>query len=296
MTTMVSDTMNWKWNRANATPFYTTSWQQDYAQNNTNLKWIEHCWAIDINNTALPKPIYFLEAVRDLERTFAQYGRPGQICWLPNDQMVYGTWGAGNTSNAGPQNPGPLSVYTQPLGSPTTPSNPITQVIDTNGNFQVLTTYGTTGATQPSWPSANAAAGMTTADGSCVWTVVDPKGEGFRLNPIPPLTGVVYQINPVCQKKPVQFTTMSQTLDPIPDDYAKYFRQGFVAYCYRHSKESDVREKFPVEQALWMEGMKLEAITSANREKTNPGFYPDQSVMAPSVNLSLGPAWPYSTT
>lgn len=294
MAEMLGYPFNWKWNRQNVTPFYTISWQQDYATPTTNLKWLEHTWVIDINNTAIPKPIWWLESVRDLERTSYQYGRPGQICWLPNDQLVYGTWGGGNTSNTGATQPGPNSVYTQPLGAQYTPSNPIAQVKDPNGNLQVLTTFGTTGSSAPSWPSVNASPGTVTVDGTCRWTVVDPKAQGFRINPIPPQSGVVYQINVVGQIIPPVFLSLAQTLAPIPDDYAVYFKRGFLAKCYEHSPEMRIRSKAVDEQKLWIAAL-MQAAGSADRERDSAGFYPDRSVMDQNYGINWGPAWPWGT-
>ena len=296
MAAMLSPSLAWKWNRMNVPVFYTISWQQDYALtvDTSQLKWIEHAWIIDINNTAVPKPIWRLEAVRDLERTSFQWGRPGQICWLPNDQLLYGTWGGGNTSNAGGTQPGPNMTYTQPLGASQTPSNPMTQVRDPNGNYQVLTVFGTTGSTAPSWPATGAVAGTTTADGSCVWTVTNPKWPGFRVNPVPPQSGVVYQINVVGQMKPPMFTTTSQTIDPVPDEYEPYFRQGFVAQCYRHSPEQRIRDKFQSEYMLWLAGLK-EACGGADRERDASGFYPDRSLMDQTYSVNWGPAWPFGS-
>lgn len=295
MTALLAQRFNWKWNRFLPKPFYTISWQQDYAQLSlSTLAWIEHCPIVDINNTAFPKPIWFLEAVRDLEQTSAQYQRPGKICWLPNDQLVYGTWGGG-----GPSNPGPNTVYTNPLGAVQNPTNPFIQIKDTNGNLQLLTTYGTTGGTQPTWPAANSAEGTTTADGTVVWTVVNPKGQGFRVSPLPPQQGVVYQINPVCQLRPPVFSATSnnsnplgQTLEPIPDDFAKYFRDGFVAYCYRSSREADVRAKHVDAQAAWFQSLEM-AKEAGDRELEDKGFYPDRGVMDYGPGYPVGAANPY---
>lgn len=296
MTAMLSPTMNWKFNRMNVTPFYTISWQQDYAQLGlTNLGWIEHCWIVDINNTQIPKPVWTLEDVRDLERSFSQFGRPGQICWLPNDQLTYGIWGATSVGDSGTSignNPAAGSVYTNPLGQTQTPSNPVLQIKDTNGNYDILTSYGQAGALTPAFPAANSAAGTTFADGSATWTVVEPKGTGFRLNPIPPQSGVVYQVNVVAQMRPPTFTSLTQVLDPIPDDFSKYFREGFVAMCYDHSPESEVRAKGPAAQARWMAGM-VEATKKADRERDAAGFFPTQGVMDNTNPWPLGPAWPY---
>src|SRR5260370_6221758 len=93
-------------------------------------------------------------------------GRVAKICWLPNDQLQYGVWGqAQSASVSGLNNPGPNVAYTNPLGATQTPDNPTTQIIDTNGNLQILTRYGTCGSSQPSWPVANSAACTGTTDG-----------------------------------------------------------------------------------------------------------------------------------
>src|SRR5260370_41314755 len=116
-----------KWNEFKRPVFYTNSWQQDYAiPGLLNLSWLAHGVAIDINNTALPKPIWTLEVVRDIEMTSVQYGTPGQVSWLSNDQLVYGTWAA-NT------------VYGQILNVPSCPANPINQVQDAFGNLWIVT-------------------------------------------------------------------------------------------------------------------------------------------------------------
>lgn len=283
-----------KWNRAPVKPFVTISWQQDYAQLNlTNLAWFEHAYIQDINNSANPQAIYTLETGRDIEKTSNQYGRPGQICWLPNDQLTFGTWGGAIYQQVGPTNPGPGSVYTQPLGAAQTPTNPITQIQDANGNLLVLTTFGTTGLTAPLL-AANSAPGVTVNDGTCAWTVVDPKGEGFRLSPIPPQSGIVWGVNCIVQKKPLIFTSINQTLDPIPDDYAPFFRRGFVAYCYQHSVEAKVAGKFGAMWKIWMQALQDSCVV-ANREKELNGWYPDRGVMdAGGQVVDIGPANPYA--
>jgi len=291
MIAMLSAKMNWKFNRQKTPVFYTNSFQQDYAWNNVTVGWIEHAYIVDINNTALPKPIWTLEAVRDLEATFQQYGMPGQVCWLPNDQLIYGTWTANTT-------------YGQMLNVPSGPANPLMQIQDANGNFWVLTNNYTqsvtTGTSQPGWPTnpvyptyANPTTIATTVnDGTAVWTAINPKGQGFRVNPLPPQTGVVYQVNPICQTRPVTFTKLSQTLDPIPDDYASYFRQGFITHCYRHSPEMKVRGKFQSEFALWMQAME-QATAKSDRERDSAGFYPSQGLLDSNYTIDVGPAWPF---
>jgi hypothetical protein len=122
MASLISQRFNWKWNRMKVPPFYTNSWQQDYAQLSITrwpapLGWIEGGYWIDINNTALPKPVYAIEVLRDLPVTSVSGNPPSKIDWLPNDQLTYGVW------------PGAAQVYTQPLGATITPTNPPTNII-----------------------------------------------------------------------------------------------------------------------------------------------------------------------
>jgi len=58
---------------------------------------------------------------------------------------------------------------------------------------------------------------------------------GIRVWPLPPQTGVVYQINLIGQYRPFAFsngpfTSFAQTIEPIPDDFAKYFRDGLLLW------------------------------------------------------------------
>src|SRR5579872_2058318 len=56
MTAMLSRPFAPKWNRIKIPPFYTNSWQQDYASLNVNnLAWLEYAIMIDINSTSEPK-------------------------------------------------------------------------------------------------------------------------------------------------------------------------------------------------------------------------------------------------
>jgi hypothetical protein len=294
-TELLAQVFNWRWNRGKYPLFYTNSWQQDYATNVINLGWLENGALIDINNTALPKPIWPLEVVKDLPMTSAQYGIPGQVCWFPNDQLQYAVW------------PGAFTVFTQPLGVVTNgPANPIAQIQDPNGNFWVVTTYGTTGATQPTWPttltfptlSNPAQAATTQTDGSVVWTAVNPKGAGIRCNPIPPQTGVVYQFNLFYQYRPFAFsnglyTNFNQTLEPIPDDFIKYFKDGCVAMAYNHSSDKNIRGKFQDQYNLWKKSL-MDAKTQGDRERDTYGFYPTQGVVQRGwYDIYPGPSNPY---
>lgn len=280
MSDILSQRFNWKFNRMNCTPFYTNSWQQDYVTQQTTIGWLEHACGVDINNTSRPQPIYWPECVRDLERSSYQFGgKPMKICWLPNDQLVQGAW------------PGASQTYTNPLGAVVTPTNPNTNITDASGNILLLTTYGVTGLVAPN-AGAGAAAGTMVNDGTCVWTVVDPKGQGFRIAPLPSQQGITYQINVVAQKRPVEFTSLDQTLDPIPNDYSKYFYDGMIAYLTRQSSAPVVRARFPQMHNAWLISMD-NACKQADREKDDAMFVPSRTVDQESTIANIGPAWPF---
>ena len=95
---------------------------------------------------------------------------------------------------------------------------------DTVGTFSITPVYPTF--------SKQTIVATTVMDGTVQWTAVWPKGQGFRISPMPSQTGPVWQIAPVGQARIQQFTNLKQVLDPIPDDYFRYFKQGFFAYCY----------------------------------------------------------------
>lgn len=308
MIEMIAQVFNWKFNRFLLPVFYTNSFQQDYALNVVNLGWLEQGVLLDINNTASPQPKWPLETVKDLPETSAQWGRPGQASWLPNDQLVYGVWGADNIGTGGTwPNPQALQTITSPLGVTAMPNNPLLQVQDAFNNLWVVTTYGTTGATSPfltdlapvyptqASPTTTA---TTVTDGTVVWTAVNPKGMGIRCNPIPPQTGVVYQFRLVGQYRPLAFsngpfTDFDQTIEPIPDDFSKYFRDGFIAMAYAHSPDKGVRGKFQDMYNLWKNSL-MDAKIQGDRERDNQGFYPSTAILQGGYGDQFpNPAYPW---
>lgn len=311
MIALLSPPNAWKWNEFKFPVFYTNSFQQDYAFNVNNLAWLQEGVMVDINSTSQPKDKYTLETNRYLPETSVQYGRPGQVCWVPNDQMIYCTWGGGNSGEGSLSNPGPSSTYgplisNTPNGVLSQPTNPIDQIVDPNGNFWRLTNYINSptpivlGLTQPAWPTntqyptqtqPNIVA-TTQTDGTGIWTAINPKGQGVRLNPIPSQQGRVFQGRIIAQLRPVGFTSLSQLIDPIPDDFASYFRRGFIAYSYMHSKDPKVRAKFQEQQALWVAAMTTMQ-RSMDRERDNAGIFPSDPIMTNPGSPYLGPAAPY---
>lgn len=293
---------NWKWNRINVPSFPTIGLQQDYfVPGVVNVGWLETTFGVNINQAAVPKQKYTLEVKRDLDVSYEISGYPAKICWIQNDQCQAGTWGANpqgptaasssgsttaGTNPSGLQNPGPGVIYTNPIGALQCPLNATTCIADPNGNLWVLTTYGTCGNTQPTWPptpvyptyQSPSITATTVADGTCVWTAINPKGQGFRLYPVPPQSGVVMQINPVAQMRIPVFKSVSQTLEPVPDDLVSYFKQGFFAECYRRNPDPKIRAKYIEEQALWMKALD-KAVRQGSREQDDFGFYPGAGVM-----------------
>lgn len=294
MTELLSQSYNWKFNRISPpiSPFYLNQWQQDYATSLTGMGWLEDCGAVDINNTAFPPPkVPQLEVVKYLPVIGQYYYRKPAICWLPNDQLQYATWGGPATQTANPQANQVISAL---IGAASMPNNPWLQVRDPNGNLQVLTQFGTTGGVQPSWPAPGAAVGTQTTDGTCKWTVVDPKAQGFRLVPLPAQGGRVWQINPIGQAKPVKFASMGQFLDPIPDDLASYFEDGFLARCYEFSPDPNKQVTWQRRWSQWMQSI-AEMLRSQDHERQSYGLYPDRNVAESDgiIYSNPGPAWPF---
>lgn len=309
---------NWKFNRFNVPPFATISVQQDYfIPGLVTLGWLENGWATNVNQSSIPKQVVPLEVRRDLDVTYLQTGYPDKLCWIQCDQCQTGVWGqsplgptaanpSGQTSSIGPSgsgllNPGANVLYTNPIGAISTPLNAATAITDPNGKLWVLTTYGTCGGTQPTWPMSplyptyqNPSTVATTVnDGTCVWTAINPQGQAIRLNPIPPISGTVWLIQPLGQRRVPTFTSLGQTLDPVPDDYASYFKQGFFCECYRRNPDNKVRSRYQQEYQRWMTSLD-KAVRQGQREMDDYGFYPSSAgVMDTSYVNVARPDLPY---
>jgi hypothetical protein len=295
---------NWKWNRMLDPTFFLNSWQQDYfIPNLVTCGWLESCTATNFSVTTSPKPIRPVEVKRDLLITSTQASDLAKICWMQNDTMITGVWGQSTAaSSTGLTNPGPGQTYTDPSTQPSMPINPISQVKDAFGNLWVVTGYGTCGNTNPFATNLNpvfptlqtpTTVATTVADGSVTWTAVNPKGQGFRISPIPGQTGPVWQIAPVAQNRVRMFTSLQDFLDPIPDDFYQFFKQGFFAMCARRSPDNTVRAQFKEEYAIWLKAMD-NAVKQGSREMDDWGFYPTCQVMETGVSYyQANPAQPY---
>jgi hypothetical protein len=293
MSELISIRFPWKWNRVRIPPFALTTYQQDYSSPVTGLGWLENGSRVDINNSSYPPPTWPIYVVRDLEASNVMGGWPYQVCWFYNRDLQQGVW------------PGPSIIYTQPIGANTAPSNPLTNITDVYGNILVLVKYGITGLLPPvaTYPPINPSdplsppdytadvSGQIIPDGTCEWLIVSPDAQGFRVNPRPPQAGQVWLIRLFGQQTATLFTKLNQLINPIPDDQAKWFRDGCVAYAHRYSSNPKVKALFEPMKADWFGAMEL-ATKQNDREDESKGFFPDKSVMAPSYTTDPGP-WPY---
>jgi hypothetical protein len=294
---------NFKFNRILVPPFFVNSYQQDYASPLVTLGWLESCGAYNTSSTQYPKPFRVLEVRRDVLLTNAQSGNYAKISWMQNDTLTFGVWGQTQALGlTGLQNPGPGVTYSNPAGLTSTPANPITQVADAFGNFWLLTQYGTCGNVNPFLSNLNpvfptfskpSTVATTVADGSVVWTALNPKGQGFRINPMPTQTGPVWQVTPIGQGRIAPFTKLSQFLEPIPDDYFSYFKDGFFAQCYRYHPDPKIRAKFQDEYKIWMTSLSR-AVSQGSREEDDFGFVPGSNIMDTGWAFNpVNPAMPY---
>lgn len=268
----------WKWNEVQAPVFYTQPYQQDYPTSisQNQLGWLQYATMLDINNVtpdSQNKP-----PIQVVERLLAQWtpGVPQKISWIPNSSAQLSTW------------PGEGVLFQNPLasqgGGPG--SNPPTAISDPNGNIQVVTGYGVTGA-GPTWPAAGAAAGTVTNDGTVQWTVQDPNGIAWRIDFIASFGSNVWQFNPIYQAKPPNITSLSQKIAPIPDDLSYLVKRGFLAYCYEQVDHA----KFQIAYAEWQQAIK-DALGASDREEQEFGFYPADPIQGGGTGGFDYVGWP----
>lgn len=303
---MLGENFPWKFNEIELAPFYTNSYQQDYATSNTNIGWLQSGDCLDVNNSALAKAQPQVAVVKDLPRASTWVALPPmffgvlrfQVCWRYNSQLYYGTWGQPNTGTGNTtrgNNPLSGSVYVNPLSiGGQMPFNPITQIQDANGNLLVLTGYGHEGSTAPVAPASSAAGTIATPGSGATtqWTVVDPLAQGFRIFPTPAQSGVVWQFNLRAQGKPTIFQSLSTLISPVPDDYAHIFRQGCITNAYRYSSEEKVRQMYKGEFDLW-QAVLMKGRIQGDREPENHSFVVGGVIAPPSGTMPTTPGNPF---
>lgn len=270
MADLITERFNWKFNRQVAPPFYTNTWQQDYPQlamPGGPIEWGDDCDIVDINNTTLPKPRNWNGAVtwkKQLTTTSVTRWRPSNIAWMYNADMIWGAWPGANTVIY------PLLGVNAPAGQ-----NPLLNFIDSNGNYLILKTFGTTGSTAPA-AAPNAVEGTPLNDGSVVWVVVSGQSQGFRLDFPSNAAGPTYQIIPSYQLAPMKFTTLQQLLSPIPDSFSRHFRRGLEALCMQESPDPKMKQQGDESYAIWQKAM-IDMISQANKEKDAYRMMPETS-------------------
>lgn len=301
MAKMLSSAFKWPWNRGGGYGvFVTNSWQQDYAMNLFGIAFLQDSTLLDINNTSNPRPIWPLEAAQNVPVASQQFGRPGQLCLLYNHDLQYATWGASGQGTANFQNPQPGQTITNPIGQQSAPANPNLQIRDPNGNLWALTTFGTLGLTEPTWPTAPVfpsykfpdKIATTVDDGTAQWTAINPYGQGFRVSPMPPMTGIAYQAWPVWQNKPIQFTTMNQTIEPVPDDFAPFFYDGMAAVLYQQVPDPKVRAKHSDSILQWEKSLS-DCKRAGDRTRDSAVMYPSDPIMQTGGSWVPSPAFPW---
>lgn len=304
---IMSESMNWKWNREYVPPFLTVALQQDYCTQITDIGWLETAWRVDINNSTnngnlAPKPIFPMEAVRDLDQTSAQRV-PFQISFIPNTLAFLGQWY-------------PQTAYSCGYGVAQIPIQPIQQFRDVNGNIlyidsttlglninspgfagqpitlPAINPYGISGTTEPSAPPLSPG-GTMIQDGTVTWTVADPNGYAMRISPLPAFSGLAWLIMPVYQSKPPYFSSLQNNIAPIPPEYTYLFRQGFRAMLYDHAGNPKAAQAY----AKWEEDLMV-AVKAADRQQEDNTMYPGESIMSGgsywNFPYGIGAAWPFS--
>ncbi len=268
MSDIIAERFNWKWNRKTAAAFYTNSWQQDYPQLGlVDIGWLEDADRVDINNTAMPKPMRQLTVRRQLSRVSMSWSPVMELCWMYNYQLTFGVW------------PGPGAVYAPLVVAPPAivQQDPLMSMIDANGNLLIVTGFGTTGLAAPVLPGSSTE-GATVTDGSVTWTVVSPNSQGFRVHPLPGASGPVWQITPYYQMLLQKLTALSSLINPIPDDYSRIFQTGYEIASKRSSPNPGDRAEGEKEYPLWMKAMK-DAAKQGDREADAYGMLPATSVV-----------------
>jgi hypothetical protein len=280
---IIAERFNWKWNRATATPFNTNSYQQDYPQIGlSNIGWLEDADRIDINNTGLPKPLRNITVRRQLSRVGLVSSPTTDVCWMYNNQLNYGTW------------PGAGIVIT-PLITTQVRQNPILSMIDTNGNLLIVTGFGTTGNSAPVLP-ASSAEGTSVVDGTVTWKVVSPTGQGFRLGQLPGATGPVYQIIVYYQMKAPTIAALTNLINPIPDDYSRFFQKGVESYCLEASPNPGDLKRGQIARAEWMKSMedvRKQGDREADAYGMLPASQPVENVYPGGLRNPQDPSQPY---
>lgn len=100
---------------------------------------------------------------------------------------------------------------------------------------------------------------------------------------MPNQAGPVYQMIPSFQIEPPKFANLAQTINPIPDSYARHFRRAFGYQCKGASANPADRKEFLQEYPLWLDGLK----SAAKQGDKEPNAYGLVAATSPVDNI-----WP----
>jgi hypothetical protein len=82
-------------------------------------------------------------------------------------------------------------------------------------------------------------------------------------------------------------------IEPIPDDLATYFEDGFIARAYEFSPDPAKQITWETRWTQWLSGI-ANSLKSQTREKISYGMVPDHGIMEDGVMYgSPTPAWPF---
>lgn len=94
----------------------------------------------------------------------------------------------------------------------------------------------------------------------------------FRISPVPGST--IWTVYPVYQRKPPLKTALTDFWNPIPDELAYVYRQGFLALAKKHAHDPEWKAEYQIFQSLIQKALGL-----ADVEQQNEGFYPFRPIM-----------------
>jgi hypothetical protein len=100
--------------------------------------------------------------------------------------------------------------------------------------------------------------------------------------------------------KPIRFTTLGQTLYPLPDEFEPHFRAGVIAQLYRYSPLKEIRAKFQDAWNLWTASL-INLRAKQDRELEENMFTLDRGIFGGrrgnggrGAGNWLGPAYPFA--
>lgn len=206
MRALLAQDLPWKWNRNLVPRFIVVPLQQDYVTNVTDMAWVENGQGIDVNNTANPKPVWPVRAVRDGTTTWWQGdARFQSFTWIPNPLALTWTWQPSTTIPCGY---GVASPAASPIQQ-TRDVNGVLLFIDSSSMNLTINSPGFSG-TPFSFPSGPLSAGTNSP--LCLLTSSIPVPTGTIVT-ISGKTGLWAAIN-----GPWRATQISQTQFSIPVD------------------------------------------------------------------------------